>query len=95
MAHHCAPKCWCGSVSVVKLLVPLLVCAGLVATSSVCAKPREQHGTKPIEVDNFCDVCGEGYHGVPGTDVCVKVSGYISTTVGVSRGGPESGKPTL
>jgi hypothetical protein len=77
----------------VKWLVALLVGAGLAATSSVCAKPREQKLAKPVEVDKICDVYGVGYHRVIGTDLCIKVSGYVSTTFGFSSGGPIPGKP--
>ena len=83
----------CGSLSVMKLLVPLLVGAGLVATFPAAAKPSEQTVAKPVEVDNFCDVYGEGFHRVPGSDVCVKVSGSVTTTIGFSSGS-NSGKPS-
>jgi hypothetical protein len=76
-----------------KLFVALLIGAGLVSTSSVCAKPREQKLVKPVVVDNFCNMYGVGYHRVAGTDVCIKVSGYVSTTLGFSGGGPMPGKP--
>ena len=76
-----------------KLLVPLLVGAGLVATFPAAVKPSEQTVTKPVDVDKFCDVYGESFHRVPGSDVCVKVSGSVTTTVGFS-GGSKSGKPS-
>jgi len=83
----------CGSLSVVKLLAPLLVGASLVATVPVAAKPKEQTVTKPVEVDTFCDVYGEGFQRVPGSDVCVKISGSVTATVGFSSGS-KSGKPS-
>jgi hypothetical protein len=76
------------------MLAPLLFSAGLGAAFPVCAKPSEQTVTQPVEVDKFCDVYGEGYQRVRGSDVCIKVSGYVSTTIGVSSDGSKSEKPS-
>ena len=45
------------------------------------------------EVDDFCDICGEGVQRVPGGDVCVEITGSVTATVGVSSGS-KSEKPS-
>jgi hypothetical protein len=81
--------------SIMKSFVLLLVGAGLVATAPAAAKPREQPVAKPAEAeaDTYCDVYGEGFQRMPGSDVCVKVSVSVTTTVGFS-GGSRAGKPS-
>jgi porin-like protein len=43
---------------------------------------------KPDTFAKVCDVYGEGYTHVPGTDVCIRVGGYVKMNIiSSSRGG--------
>jgi hypothetical protein len=50
--------------------------------------PKEE--PKPDTFAKICDVYGEGYTHVPGTDVCIRVGGYVKMNIiSSSRGGHE------
>jgi hypothetical protein len=61
--------------------------AALVAVSGaraadavVVAEPE------PAEYVKICDVYGAGYYYIPGTETCLKISGYVRVTVGAGGG---------
>jgi hypothetical protein len=72
-----------------KSLVALLVGICLIAASAAYATPTDQNSTQSADTGdggNPCAQYGDGYQQVPGTDTCVKVSGYIQATGGTSNG---------
>ena len=64
-----------------KLLIVLLVPVGLVVAFPAYAQSKDQDAANPPAAKDFCAVYGEGYKRVPGTDTCVKVSGYVRENV--------------
>lgn len=61
--------------------------AALVAVSGaraadavVVAEPE------PAEYVKICDVYGAGYYYIPGTETCLKISGYVRVTIGAGGG---------
>jgi hypothetical protein len=71
-----------------KLLIALLVPVGLVVALPAYAKSKDQDGANPPSDKDFCAVYGDGYQRAPGTDTCVKVSGYVRENA--SKGDPGS-----
>jgi hypothetical protein len=72
-----------------KSLVALRVGVSLIAASVAHATPKDQNSSPSADTadgGNPCAQYGEGYQQVPGTDTCVKVSGYIQATGGTSNG---------
>src|SRR6187402_1979346 len=62
--------------------------AALVAVSGaraadavVVAEPE------PVEYVRVCDVYGTGFYYMPGTETCLKVSGYVRYDIGVGEDG--------
>jgi hypothetical protein len=51
------------------------------ADAVVVAEPE------PMEYVRICDTYGVGFYYIPGTETCLKVSGYIRTDIGVGAFG--------
>lgn len=65
------------------LVFPLLVLSESVAASSA-EKPLL---SDPINYVRVCDAFGKGYHYIPGTETCLKFSGYVRAEIGVKERG--------
>ena len=65
-------------------LAPLIVLP-LLATAAV-AKDRPVPKPAPPHEANACAYLGEGYIKAPGSDTCIKVSGYVRSEASVSLG---------
>src|SRR5438874_10803205 len=50
--------------------------AGLVAISGTQAADLPVKA-KPVEYVKICSLYGEGFYYIPGTDICLKVGGYV------------------
>jgi len=46
---------------------------------------------KPVEYVKICSLYGEGFYYIPGTDVCLKIGGYVQADYGWNRAG--NGQP--
>src|SRR5919109_3105809 len=55
--------------------------AGLVAVSGTQAADLPVKA-KPVEYVKICTLYGEGFYYIPGTDICLKVGGYIRADYG-------------
>ena len=52
--------------------------AGLVSVSGVQAADLPVKA-KPVQYVKICSLYGAGFHYIPGTDMCIKVGGYVRT----------------
>src|SRR5215510_715086 len=61
-----------------KMMKSLLLgsAAGLVAVSGTQAADLPVKA-KPVEYVKICNLYGEGFYYIPGTDICLKVGGYV------------------
>ena len=50
--------------------------AGLVAVSGTQAADLPVKA-KPVEYVKICTLYGEGFYYIPGTDICLKIGGYV------------------
>src|ERR1700704_1408544 len=50
--------------------------AGLVAVSGTQAADLPVKA-KPVEYVKICSLYGEGFYYIPGTDICLKIGGYV------------------
>jgi hypothetical protein len=64
--------------------------AGLVAVSATQAADLPVKA-KPVEYVKICSLYGEGFYYIPGTDICLKIGGYVQADYGWNRAG--SGQP--
>src|SRR5689334_10007793 len=55
--------------------------AGLVAISSAQAADLPVKA-KPVEYVKICSLYGEGFYYIPGTDICLKIGGYVQSDYG-------------
>ena len=53
--------------------------------------PKEE--LKPDNFAKVCDVYGEGYTHVPGTDVCIRIGGYVKMNIISSSRGSQAPRP--
>ena len=60
--------------------------AGLVAVSSTQAADLPVKA-KPVEYVKICSLYGEGFYYIPGTDICLKIGGYVQADYGWNRAG--------
>ena len=60
--------------------------AGLVAISGTQAADLPVKA-KPVQYVKICSLYGEGFYYIPGTDICLKIGGYV-------LGGIEAGNLT-
>jgi hypothetical protein len=60
--------------------------AGLVAVSSPQAADLPVKA-KPVEYVKICSLYGEGFYYIPGTDICLKIGGYVQADYGWNRAG--------
>src|SRR3954453_23303691 len=42
---------------------------------------------KPVEYVKICSLYGEGFYYIPGTDICLKIGGYVQADYGWNRAG--------
>lgn len=72
----------------------LLASAGLLMAGAAEADSRHNDASKPAEIDPCVAAYGPGFKSVPGSSVCLKVSGYVRTTFGFGHGNQnDNGKP--
>ena len=55
--------------------------AGLVAVSGTQAADLPVKA-KPVEYVKICSLYGEGFYYIPGTDICLKIGGYVQSDYG-------------
>jgi Porin subfamily len=60
--------------------------AGLVAVSGAQAADLPVKA-KPVEYVKICSLYGEGFYYIPGTDICLKIGGYVQADYGWNRAG--------
>ncbi|MEP0521430.1 MAG: porin [Hyphomicrobiales bacterium] len=65
------------------LVFPLLVLSEGVAASSA----ERLLLSDPVNYVRVCDAFGKGYHYIPGTETCLKFSGYVRAEIGVKERG--------
>ena len=70
----------------------LVSAAGLVAVSGAQAADLPVKA-KPVEYVKVCSLYGAGFYYIPGTDICMKVGGYVRYQVNVGTGNSVSGGP--
>src|SRR5262249_57586937 len=64
--------------------------ARLVAVAGTDA-PDLPVKAKPVEYVKICSLYGEGFFYIPGSDICLKVGGYVQADFGWNRAG--NGQP--
>src|SRR5262245_58340607 len=64
--------------------------AALTATSSTQAADLPVKA-KPVEYVKICSLYGEGFYYIPGTDICLKIGGYVQADYGWNAAG--NGQP--
>src|SRR6478752_2287244 len=64
--------------------------AGLAAVSGTQAADLPVKA-KPVEYVKICSLYGEGFYYIPGTDICLKVGGYVQADYGWNSAG--NGQP--
>ena len=79
------------TMKMVKSLL-LVSAAGLVAVSGAQAADLPVKA-KPVEYVKVCSLYGAGFYYIPGTDICMKVGGYIRYQVTANPGNSISGGP--
>src|SRR5690349_10945042 len=60
--------------------------AGLVVVSGAQAADLPVKA-KPVEYVKICSLYGEGFYYIPGTDICLKIGGYVQADYGWNRAG--------
>jgi hypothetical protein len=70
----------------------------LVSAAGVVAAPGAQAAdlpvkAKPVEYVRICSLYGAGFYYIPGTDICMKVGGYVRYQVTVNPGASISAGP--
>lgn len=65
------------------VLAPALV----LGASAVGATEAELPANEPINYVRVCDAFGKGYHYIPGTETCLKFSGYVRAETGIKERG--------
>src|SRR5919109_2246958 len=58
----------------------LVAVSGARAADAVVAPLPEPH---PVEYVRVCDTYGTGYYYIPGTEICLKVGGYVRYDIGL------------
>src|SRR5205809_7155631 len=76
---------WRFKMKMVKSLL-LGTAAGLVAVSAGQAADLPAKA-KPIEYVKVCSLYGAGFYFIPGTDICIKVGGYLRAEADVNAAG--------
>src|SRR3954466_1104024 len=71
---------WRFKMKMVKSLL-LGTAAGLVAMSGAQAADLPVKA-KPVQYVKICSLYGAGFYYVPGTDLCLKIGGYVRQQVG-------------
>src|SRR3982750_653096 len=70
----------------------LISAAGAVAASGAQAADLPVKA-KPVEYVKVCSLYGAGFYYIPGTDICMKVGGYIRWQETANPGSSVSGGP--
>jgi hypothetical protein len=70
----------------------------LVSAAGVVAAPGAQAAdlpvkAKPVEYVKICSLYGAGFYYIPGTDICMKIGGYVRYQVTFNPGASISGGP--
>jgi hypothetical protein len=69
----------------------LLGCAaGIVAATGAHAADLPVKA-KPVQYVKICTLYGDGYYYIPGSDTCIKFSGYVRADYGYNAGGGDAG----
>src|SRR5204862_1445699 len=84
---------WRFKMKMVKSLL-LGSAAALVAASGVQAADLPVKA-KPVEYVKVCSLYGAAYYYIPGTDICLKLGGYVRYQINENTGTSQSGGPTL
>src|SRR6188508_1721408 len=79
------------TMKMVKSLL-LVSAAGLVAVSGAQAADLPVKA-KPVEYVKVCSLYGAGFYYIPGTDICMKVGGYVRYQVNIGTGNSISAGP--
>ncbi|MBM3529599.1 MAG: porin, partial [Alphaproteobacteria bacterium] len=66
--------------------------AGLVAVAGAQAADLPVKA-KPVEYVKVCSLYGAGYYYIPGTDICMKIGGYVRTEWSYGSGGDATAGP--
>ncbi|TYL22958.1 porin, partial [Streptococcus pyogenes] len=53
--------------------------------SAYAADPTVIAEPEPAEFVNICDVYGVGFFYIPGTETCLRLSGYVRYDIGVGK----------
>src|SRR6201988_3284495 len=64
--------------------------AGLVAVAGAQAADLPVKA-KPVEYVKVCSLYGAGFYYIPGTDICMKIGGYVRYQVGTGLNGNFNG----
>src|SRR5262247_1838881 len=59
---------------------------GLVAVSGTQAADIPVKA-KPVQYVKICSLYGEGFYYIPGSDICLKIGGYVQADYGWNRAG--------
>jgi hypothetical protein len=70
----------------------------LVSAAGVVAAPGAQAAdlpvkAKPVEYVKICSLYGAGFYYIPGTDICMKIGGYVRYQITANPGNSISGGP--
>src|SRR5215203_2032876 len=70
----------------------LTAAAGLVAVSGAQAADLPVKA-KPVEYVKVCSLYGAGFYYIPGTDICLKIGGYVRYQISGGMGSSPTGGP--
>src|SRR5688572_23531137 len=84
----------CNRRNKMKMVKSLLLgsAAGIVAVAGAQAADLPVKA-KPVEYVKICSLYGAGYYYMPGTDICLKLGGYVRYQLNVGPGNNISGGP--
>lgn len=70
-----------------KLVKSLLLASAAALVGSVSANAADLPAAEPAEYVKVCDAYGAGYFFIPGTDTCLRVSGYVRAQTTMATNG--------
>jgi hypothetical protein len=65
---------------------PWSIAAGALVALTATVAASEPPTPPPDPFARICNAFGEGYHLVPGTLTCIKIDGYVKSTISVGSG---------
>ena len=68
--------------------------AGIIAVAGAQAADLPVKA-KPVEYVKVCSLYGAGYYYMPGTDICLKLGGFVRYQLNYNAGNSISGGPQL